>query len=231
MRSLAFKLTLAFLIVGITGAVLVSLFVSLRTEREFDRFVLDRFQVDLIDNLTAYYRNNGSWEGIDAIAIRNPYNRMGMDFMRAPVILADASGVVIYGGRHYAAGQQLQKSDLGKALPVKVDGATVGQLIFTAFDSAAQLRESPEAQFLARVRQAIWLGALAAIGVALLLGAGLARGVTRPLRALTAATQRVAQGELGLQVEVSAADELGELTQSFNQMSRDLAEASRCAGR
>ncbi|NUQ38522.1 MAG: HAMP domain-containing histidine kinase [Caldilineales bacterium] len=227
MRTLAFKLTLAFLIVGITGAVLVSLFVSLRTEREFDRFVLDRFQADLVENLATYYRNNGSWEGIGAIVVRNPYNRGGMQFMHAPVTLTDAAGVVIYGGRRYYTGQQLDKGEMAAALPVKVDNAIVGHLLFSTFEGATQLRESPESAFLARVRQAIWLGAVAAIGVALLLGAGLARGITRPLRALTAATQRVAQGELGLQVEPGADDELGELTRSFNQMSHDLAEASR----
>jgi signal transduction histidine kinase len=54
----------------------------------------------------------------------------------------------------------------------------------------------------------------------------LARTISRPVRELTAATQLVAQGELGHQVPVRGQDELGGLATSFNQMSSDLAQAS-----
>ncbi len=72
MRSLTLKLTLAFLFVGLTGALLVAVFVGVRTQREFGQFVSDRYQQDLIDELASYYQRNGSWDGIDAIAFRLP---------------------------------------------------------------------------------------------------------------------------------------------------------------
>jgi signal transduction histidine kinase len=46
------------------------------------------------------------------------------------------------------------------------------------------------------------------------------------VRELTAATQVVAQGELGHQVPVRGQDELGELAASFNRMSADLAHSA-----
>ena len=53
--------------------------------------------------------------------------------------------------------------------------------------------------------------------MALLLGALLARTISRPVRELTAATQRVAAGDLDVQVPIRTADELGELAGSFNR--------------
>ncbi len=53
-----------------------------------------------------------------------------------------------------------------------------------------------------------------------------AKLVTRPVEALAEATREISVGHLGHRVEVSAADELGELVSSFNRMTAEL-EASR----
>lgn len=49
MRSLWLKLTLGFLLVGLTGAGLVAFFAGQFTQREFDRFVVSQSQLVLID--------------------------------------------------------------------------------------------------------------------------------------------------------------------------------------
>jgi len=46
--------------------------------------------------------------------------------------------------------------------------------------------------------------------------------VGRPVRALTRGTERLTAGDLGYQIEVRSEDEIGELAQSFNGMSRQL---------
>lgn len=46
--------------------------------------------------------------------------------------------------------------------------------------------------------------------------------VGRPVKALTRGTEHLAAGDLGYQIEVRSEDELGELAQSFNGMSRQL---------
>jgi signal transduction histidine kinase len=86
---------------------------------------------------------------------------------------------------------------------------------------------SPELDFLDRMQQALIWGALGATVVALLIGIFLARTISRPVRELTGATKRVAGGELGVQVPVRTEDELGELANSFNQMSADLAQSNQ----
>jgi two-component system sensor histidine kinase BaeS len=232
MRSLALKLTLAFLIVGVVGVALVALFVGQRTQHEFDRFVLNRFQQDLYDELAGYYQTNGSWDGINAIFVRdaspNAFQRLGQrGVYLAPVTLLDADRAVVYGGLRYQRGEQITQPDNSQEVPIEVEGATVGWLLFGSFGGPVQpVPESPELDFIDRVNEAILLGALGATAVALLIGVFLARTIARPVRELTTATQMVAQGALGQQVPVRTKDELGVLAASFNQMSADLAQST-----
>ena len=63
------------------------------------------------------------------------------------------------------------------------------------------------------------LGALAAFLVS--------RGLTKPLKALSAATHQIAEGDLSVRVEDRSRDELGQLARSFNGMAGDLALKER----
>ena len=54
----------------------------------------------------------------------------------------------------------------------------------------------------------------------------LSKLVTRPVAALAEATQEISRGRLDYRVEVSAADEIGDLVRSFNRMAEEL-EANR----
>lgn len=69
----------------------------------------------------------------------------------------------------------------------------------------------------------------AAAGIALALGAAqlLARGTTAPLREMAAVARAMAHGERGRPVQVTTADEVGELAQAFNRMTEEIAETDR----
>src|SRR6202047_2463375 len=54
----------------------------------------------------------------------------------------------------------------------------------------------------------------------------LSKLVTRPLAALAEATQEISRGRLDFRIDVSAADEIGDLVSSFNRMAEEL-ETSR----
>lgn len=81
--------------------------------------------------------------------------------------------------------------------------------------------------FIRRISEAALVSAGIAALTALGVGVILARTLTRPVRELTAATKTMAAGNLGQQVAVRSNDEIGQLAQSFNQMSSDLARASQ----
>ncbi len=55
----------------------------------------------------------------------------------------------------------------------------------------------------------------------------LSRYLTRPIRELTRATEKMAKGHFGTQVEIRSHDEVGQLAKTFNNMSRRLEEHRR----
>ncbi|MBC8074484.1 MAG: two-component sensor histidine kinase, partial [Chloroflexales bacterium] len=121
MRSLTVKLTLAFVLVGVTGALLVALLVGRQTRTEFDRFLSSRDQVMLVEALGRYYAAQGSWNGVNAMLDRTPLGAYARD-----IALADAAGVVVRADRGLAVGQQLSRQMLARCVGVSVNGNIVG---------------------------------------------------------------------------------------------------------
>jgi signal transduction histidine kinase len=109
-------------------------------------------------------------------------------------------------------------------LPIEVNDSIVGTLLIR---EPGGLGERAGEQYLADVNQAIWLGGLAAVLLALVLGLLLARRLARPLSQLTQASRKMAAGDLGQHVDVGLQGEVSELATSFNQMSAALADAEQ----
>ncbi len=65
------------------------------------------------------------------------------------------------------------------------------------------------------------------LALSLALSLLLARGLTRPLRALETASSRIAAGDFSQRVPVESSDELGRLASSFNAMAKRLGELQR----
>ncbi len=228
MRSLTLKLTLAFLLVALLGAMLVAGFVSARLQAEFNRFVLNRIQNDFITTLADYYESNQSWNNIANVVAHNlRIKRRLPGGAPNPFVLADARGEVIIGDPRHPVGSQLNRVERGRSVPVSVNDKVVGRVLFTDGAWMLRLPQSLEAQFLAQMRRATILGALGATLIALVFGAFLAYTITRPVRELKTGTEMIARGRLGYQVDVRSKDEIGNLAESFNQMSIELAHASK----
>ncbi|ATL67951.1 HAMP domain-containing sensor histidine kinase [Nocardia terpenica] len=68
---------------------------------------------------------------------------------------------------------------------------------------------------------------LAALALALITSQFLAHGITRPLREMTAAAQRMAHGDYSRRVRATSRDEVGRLAATFNLMAADLAAADQ----
>ena len=230
MKSLSLKLTLAFLIVSLTVAGLAAVFTWQATAREFETFVVDRIRDDFIEKVADYYQDRGSWQGImpelfpRSVQPQQPSNPTQPK--PAPIIfaLANQTGEIIVPAGEYRPRQVVEAAILAEGTPVEVDGVVVGTALQTG--NAPEL-DPVEQRYLERTNQALLLAAGAATIIALILGAVLARSLTRPIRELTSATRAVARGELEQEVPVRSQDELGELTASFNQMSADLARATQ----
>ncbi|HAZ49475.1 MAG TPA: hybrid sensor histidine kinase/response regulator [Cyanobacteria bacterium UBA11369] len=86
----------------------------------------------------------------------------------------------------------------------------------------------PESDFMEQIHannQRTILLCLGALGLAIVIGILTARTVTRPILKLSAASQKIASGELNQQVDVEGSAELIVLADSFNRMSREIQQS------
>lgn len=226
MHSLTLKLTLAFFVVGVIGAVLVAVLVGLRTRSEFDRFLSERDQDFLVEALRDYYAEHGSWVGIGQVLAHD--DRLA--YYSSKTVLVDAQMTVIVGHDKLSIGEKVSDASLNSSVRISVNGQTVGFLLVPSLNDPRSSPLDPrlaERSFLANVNWAAAISAILAALMALVLGMALARTLTRPLHELTAATKAMAGGNLDQRVTVRSRDEIGTLAASFNQMSTDLARASQ----
>jgi class 3 adenylate cyclase len=81
-----------------------------------------------------------------------------------------------------------------------------------------------------RVQNALLLGGLAALLLAVIVASVLSRSLTRPVRALVDAASRIGEGDYATRVEVRSIDEMGTLARAFNEMAEGLALKQRYRG-
>lgn len=220
--SLGARLSLAFLLASVVGVGLAALLAHMVTVREFERFFIDRSRSEFLAAVTDHYQQQGGWEGVGRRMVP-PIGPGGQP--RPPgFALVDAEGRVLLPAAPYRRGQRLTAAELARGLPVEAAGRRVG----TVLDAARRPTLSDrEVQYLQSTDRALALAALGAVLAALVLGLAMARGLSRPLRDLTAAARRMARGELQQTVPVRSDDELGELSRAFNQMSQALTRANQ----
>lgn len=227
MRSLRFRLTLAFLIVGLLGVAVGAIVASHRAAGAFEEFTFSRNREGLIANLASYYESHGSWSGVAGQLPRGAISPGGPAIpLREPasLVLADIEGRVVMPGPARRLGERLPADMLANATAIESNGVTIGWLVLPE-DPFAPTRG--EERFLRQLNSALILGSLGAAALSIFLGTVLARSLTRPLQDLTEATRAVADGDLQRQVPVRSKDEVGRLAESFNRMSAALDRSQR----
>ncbi len=84
-------------------------------------------------------------------------------------------------------------------------------------------RQAPISAPAVRIMGTVVLGlSLLSLALSLVISEALARHITKPVSRLDKAIAKVKDGDLNIQVKVKTNDELGRLTESFNQMVKDL---------
>lgn len=230
MRSITGKLTVAFLIIGILGAILVAWVIWQSAQREFAQFVIGSNEISFQRQLSDLYQiNQYSWDNIERRInkrgeIPNDDPHHGPPRRRFYGILADEDGTVLVNIPYQERPPRLTSQEQERAKPIVVDNDVVGWLLLTPPPDL--LDGQLERFFLQRFGQAVVVGTIGGALLALVAGALLARTLTRPLHQLTAATQTIAQGDLGHQVNIQARDEIGQLANAFNAMSSNLAKSN-----
>ncbi len=224
-RSITFKWIVTVLLSSLTGVILVGLFAYRTTLNEFDRLRIEQARLSMLNRLTTYYQEQGSWSGLDDWFQQQERESGGPHRSDAPPLYAVANnaGEIVLGIGPYETGQQVGADQLEQGQPVVIDGEQVG----TALLALPPPRLDPREQvYVDRTNQALFIGAVGASAIALLVGILLSRQFLRPLTELTSAIAAMRQGDLEQKVRVRSRDELGELAESFNEMSAQLHRAN-----
>ncbi len=231
-RSLYQKLVLAFLLVAVTVTVLVAIFLHTTNPDRLNRLVVEQQRSDFETVVIEYYNANGTLDGVSQLFRSKHDQKPPPDDgpprptanRRIQFGLTDANGIIVVAvPDRFEMGQRIPGDILSQGKVIEVEGKRIGVIL----SPLPLLNLSPEElAYLSRSDHAVVLAAVAAVLVALIVSTLMARTLTRPLRALTQAAHRIAGGDLEQQVTVNSRDEIGELAQAFNRMSREVAQAN-----
>lgn len=119
--------------------------------------------------------------------------------------------------RHLNRLPDVRPLDRARSMKVKLSAVVVVSVTFSAFITWIMLRNGigPTKSF------------PIAIVLSLALTLPLSRGMTSPLREMTAAVQAMAAGDYSQKVRATSRDEVGQLATAFNSMAEEIAEADR----
>ncbi len=230
--SLATKLTLAMTSLVIATVTSVS-WLSLRREQQTFRQELEQQAEILLDALAVTTAD--ALYLLDVDFLEEIMTQLGADrvlvagriYGKEGRAIADAysNSVLVYSTKPDPFGEELVQSDktvfkwqsnqllAGKAVIVgsqRLGAVSVGL-------STAPLNEKMTA-----VRNQGFVVALTAASIGTLLALLLGRSITEPLQQMTAATQRLAAGDLSQKIAIRSNDELAVLADSFNRMTSQL---------
>ncbi|MEO8395174.1 MAG: ATP-binding protein [Chloroflexota bacterium] len=225
-RSLALKWIATLLLTSLVGVILVGLFAYRTTVNEFDRLRVEQAQNVFVNDVATFYALNGNWDGVEdwLHTLTSSSGKSGISLPLQFCALVDANRTVVIDSGSYHTGQTISDEQLTEGIPVMVDGKQVGTALVALPPPGPDPREQ---SYLDRTNQALLIGGIGAGAAALLIGLLLSRQFLRPLGELTKAIRSMKGGELSQQVQVRTHDELGELAQTFNQMSEEIHRANQ----
>lgn len=189
----------------------------------------------VMPRVTAAYREHGSWafiqetpdpmfvllmpvgadpEELKAGNFRSPISDLTGAHLRFSLL--DADKRFLLGYREAGADAVLR--------PIEVDGKTVGWLSMAPFQSVSGEGDLRFQQH--QIRATLWSGA-AALLFAIVIAWWIARSLLAPVQRVAAATHKLAAGDYQTRVEVSSADEVGQLARDFNHLALALENTER----
>jgi len=144
----------------------------------------------------------------------------GIPTRRGPIYgFADSIGEVIISNGKYQTGDLLAADVIENRRSVDIAPGLTGYILEPGIEPVI----NPEArEFLDKTDNALGIALGGGFLIALLIGALFARTYMKPLRELTAATQELSKGTAQDPIQVRTKDEIGLLTESFNQMVTEL---------
>jgi signal transduction histidine kinase len=222
------------------------------TEQGFKLIITQRAKrraVELARQVGAFYRINGTWEGIGQSMIIPPWlpfvrveypflipqeGRIGGHFegqiavypsfnVSEHVLIIDPEGHILAsnGGELIAPGQRVQDVVIQQGVPIDVDGQTIGRLVM---GEAIGLLNDQQQEVLLRINTVLIVSGVVAGSAAVLFAAYIGWQITRPAQELMIGVRRLSarQWNTDQPLRVISQNEFGELTRAFNEMAGEV---------
>lgn len=176
----------------------------------------------IVSQLTAYYSEKSTWDGVEDIFSSHGQNRSSERGQGGAFLLTDPDGGVIYASSPGMNRPDLSSRLLAGGIPITVSGKEVG-LLFTA-PLLGQFSDV-EIRLLSSVARSIAYATVISLAVALLIGFLLVRFITAPFARLTTATRAISSGDLTQPVRAGSKDEIGRLARVLDDLRIGLAKS------
>jgi len=227
------RLTFAFIAVTLVGVGVIAILVDWSAGNEFRRYLArkeDLTASGLVDELAAFYRRNGNWDGVSNVFAsltgvigRGRGQGQGQGRGRPPLLLADAGDRVVYDERGTRVGSMFSADERAAAQPILLDGQVVGYLLLNSPGRGALA--PAEQAFLDQLRVTLVLAALLAGALGIVLGLFISRTIAAPLSALALSARAFARHDWSRRVKIGGTDEVAAVAREFNAMADELERA------
>jgi signal transduction histidine kinase len=179
------------------------------------------YRLPTIARLETYYIARGSWDGVGNIFT----NSLDIEAAQwnSSILLDAQNQIIVENGVQIAPALALvyQPTNGGPMVPILVNGQVVGRLV------VGQNIQPPERRFTLRFLQPVLLVSLVLAVFAAIIGLLLTRRVVSPLAEVIAAAEEIAGGNLQTRARAKGADDLRDLSDSFNKMADSLERNDR----
>jgi signal transduction histidine kinase len=216
--------------VALVGVVTVAVLATGLIRAAFNRFAPQTDADTLATQIGDRYEQWGGWDGVaDRLRRARQSGQFGQTalgrlFRNRRVQIVDSQGYLVFDSAGPAQRRIVPRIPGGTESPVIVDGQQVGSVIVSG--QRAILNQA-ERSFLGVVYLSVIGGSVLAALVALAVGLVITGRVTRPLRTLRDAAQRLAIGARHEPLPIPPERELAELAISFNTMAAELEHQQR----
>ena len=229
------RMVLAFAVVAVSTTLLFVIVLTIVWNGQFNQYTrntMEELATTAAQSLGRVYDERGYWSTLN---LENAASGVvGMDDVGIQIL--NANGVVVYdstligmtGSGSTALGalsdMSLAPSDTGNVVSksiVSSEGNAVGTVRVWVYGSDLLLTQR-DIDFRTSSFEALLLGGIASVLLAVLLGFVFSRALTRPVRIISGAAQRIKEGDLTARSNVRGNDDLGQLGETFDEMAESI---------
>ncbi|GGJ28448.1 sensor histidine kinase [Deinococcus roseus] len=225
-RSLRLNLMIGFAVASLAGLLSFALVIQNLSVHSFQRSVEENEFNQFADAALRFYQQQGSWEGLiprDRRDAPGPANR-GRPMPQRFIGVVNTEGELVSSVTNMQPGSHPDLAAFTLKKTLTFNNQVIGTVFKDTLHNEGSWGREGEALIVSANRTLLVAGSIGLV-LSLLLGAFVSRQLIGPLERLTLAASTLKFGKKQDPVPVTSTDEVGTLTEAFNQMSDQLVKA------